>query len=74
MGSACGARFCGIAVRIKPAFTQLGSQCFLRPLLCISGPDPRSCCCSRPELLCASSSPSIVSDVLLTDICSSLRP
>lgn len=28
-GSAHGAWFCGIAVRIKPAFTQLGSQCFL---------------------------------------------
>lgn len=74
VGSARGVWFCGITVRIKPAFTQLGSQCFLQPSLCISGPDPRSCWCSRPELLCANSARSIISDILLADICSSLHP
>lgn len=57
--------FCGIAVRIKPASTQLSSQCFVQPLLPISTQVPRSCCCSRPELLCA---PSVISDLLLASV------
>lgn len=62
--------FCGIAVRIKPAFT-LSYRCFLHPLLHISTLVPRSHCCSRPELLCASS---VISDILLAGICSNLHP
>lgn len=62
-GSAMG--FCGVTVGIKPSFLQLCSQCFLQPLLCISGPAPRSCCCARPELF-GSSAALVTSHVLLT--------
>lgn len=62
MASVCGAWFCGIAVRIKPAFTQLNSQCFLQPLLLIS---TLVLLQLQPELLCV---PLVIHDILQASV------